>query len=390
MPIHRLVLLGPLALSVVLACSDHSLGGSGPPPPPADSTLVLTPVVSGLNRPVFLTAPAGDPRMFVLEKDGRIRIIENGALLPAPFLDITGLTTRDNEQGLLGLAFAPDYATSGRFYIYFTSPGQTGGGNSIVARYHVSADPDLADPAGDTLLVIAQPYTNHNGGMLAFGPDGMLYIGLGDGGSGGDPDGHGQDRTELLGSILRIDVSGTGYSSPAGNPFAGSPTFRHELWSYGLRNPWRFSFDRQTGDLYIGDVGQNALEEIDVQPAGDPGGENYGWNIMEGLSCYGGGTCNKTGLTLPVLDYPHSQGCSVTGGYVYRGTALPLLQGTYFYADYCAGMLRSFRWTGSGITGQKDWTDLVLSGGVTSFGEDSSGELYALTDGGTVYRFSPP
>jgi glucose/arabinose dehydrogenase len=379
----------PLALSLILACSDGgSDGGSGPPP--ADSILALTPVLTGLDRPVFLTAPANDPRLFVLEKDGRIRIIKNGALLATSFLDITSLTTKGNEQGLLGLAFPANYASSGRFYVYYTAPGPTGGGTSIVARYRVSANPDIADPASDTILSIPQPYSNHNGGMLVFGRDGMLYIGLGDGGSGGDPDGHGQDRTELLGSILRIDVSGTGYTSPASNPYSTSPSFRHELWNYGLRNPWRFSLDRQTGDLYIGDVGQNAREEIDVQPAASGGGENYGWNTMEGLSCYGGGSCNRSGLTLPVLDYGHDEGCSVTGGYVYRGSAVPSLRGTYFYADYCAGMLRSFRWTGSGIVADKKWTRLVLSGGVTSFGEDGSGELYVLTDSGGVYRFSAP
>lgn len=379
----------PVALAAALACS-CSKDGSGPPPV-ADSVLALTPVASGLSFPVFLTAPAGDTtRLFVLEKDGIIRIIRHDSVLATPFLNITGLTTKANEQGLLGLAFPPDYAASGSFYIFYTTTGGGAAGQEIVARYQVSADPDVALPTGKVLIHLDDPYDNHNGGMLAFGPDSLLYIGIGDGGSGGDPDGNGQNRTELFASILRIDVRDTAYTIPPGNPYATHPNFRHELWNYGLRNPWRFSFDRLTGDLYIGDVGQNALEEIDIQPAGSAGGENYGWNIMEGLSCYARSSCTKTGLTLPVVQYDHGQGCAVTGGYVYRGAAVPAVQGLYFYADYCSGFLRSFRKNGSGVTEQHEWPALSLGGGVTSFGEDGVGNLYALTSGGEVYRFTAP
>jgi glucose/arabinose dehydrogenase len=223
--------------------------------------------------------------------------------------------------------------------------------------------------------------------MIAFGSDGDLYYGLGDGGSGGDPLGNGQDRTDLLGSILRLDVSGAGtYTVPASNPYFGSLTLRPELWNYGLRNPWRWSFDRQTHDLYIADVGQGSYEEVDVQPAGDPGGEDYGWNIMEGLHCYGGGSCSQTGLTLPVLEYDHSQGCSITGGYVYRGSAIPSLQGHYLYADYCGTWVRSFRRVGGVATDKQDRPEIAMGSGTVSFGEDANGELYILNQDGTVAR----
>ncbi len=384
---RSLILLGALA-AVTSACGSD--GGSGPPTR-ADSVLALVPVVSGLNAPLFLTAPPGDTtRLFVLEQSGIIRIIKNGVALPTPFLDITALTTKGNEQGLLGLAFAPDYATSGTFYIDYTTTGGGAAGHSVVARYQVSGDPDVADANGTVVITADQPYDNHNGGMIAFGPDSMLYVGLGDGGSGGDPDGHGQDRTELLGSILRIDVRTGTYTIPPANPWANDATFRHELWNYGLRNPWRFSFDRQTGDLYVADVGQGAYEEVDIQSANSSGGENYGWNTMEGLHCYGGTGCNQAGLTLPVLEYDHNQGCAITGGYVYRGSAVPAVQGRYFYADYCSGFLRSFRKSGGGITEQVSYPALTLTGGVTSFGEDGQGELYVMTGNGTLYRFAAP
>jgi glucose/arabinose dehydrogenase len=374
-------------LPLAAACGGDSSGpGSSPPP---DSVLTLEPVLSGLNVPVYLTAPAGDPRLFIVEKDGRIRIYQNGSLLPTPFLDLTGLTTKGSEQGLLGLAFDPNYATNGRFYVSYTTAGPTPGGTSIIARYHVSAgDPDIANPASDTLILsLAQPETNHNGGGIGFGPDGMLYLGFGDGGGGGDPIGTGQDRTDLLGSMLRLDVSGATYTSPASNPFAASGSFRHELWNYGLRNPWRWSFDRQTGDLYIADVGQNAYEEVNVQAAAGGGGQNYGWNIMEASHCYAAASCNQTGLTLPVITYDHRDGCAVTGGYVYRGSAVPAVQGQYFYSDACSGFIRSFRWSAGTITDQKQWSSLTISG-VNSFGEDGQGELYVMTYDGALYRFA--
>jgi glucose/arabinose dehydrogenase len=353
-------------------------------------TLGLQPVASGLSNPVFLTTAPGDPtRLFVVEKTGKIRIIKNGSLQGAPFLDITDSVSTGGEQGLLGVAFDPSYASTGRFYVSYTSPhGSQTGGTSVLARYHVSANADVADvTSGQTILTVDQPYDNHNGGMIGFGPDGFLYFGLGDGGSGGDPQGHGQDRSELLGSVLRLDVSGNGtYTIPPSNPYFGSTSRRPELWNYGLRNPWRFSFDRATGDLYIGDVGQNAREEIDVQPAASPGGENYGWNIMEGLSCYGVATCNQTGLTLPVLDYDHGAGCAVTGGYVYRGGAIPSLAGHYLYGDYCSGTVWSFRYLNGQAVDRRERPDLFPNGNISSFGQDGAGELYIVTLGGTIYR----
>lgn len=380
-----------LGLAANLACRADSTGNN---PPPGGVGLALQPVVtSGLSFPLFLTAPPGDlNRLFVIEKDGRIRIVKNGSLLPTPFLNITGKTSKGSEQGLLGMAFYPDYATTGRFIVSYTSPqGNLSGGTSVISRYHVSANADIADTTEEVLLTVDQPYDNHNGGMVAFGPDGYLYIGFGDGGSGGDPDGYGQNRMDLLGSLLRLDVGGSGaYAIPPTNPWAGSLSIANQLWNYGLRNPWRFSFDRLRGDLYIGDVGQDALEEIDVQPAASAGGENYGWNTMEGLSCYGSTACNKNGLTLPVLDYPHSGGtCAVTGGYVYRGLAIPSLQGVYFYSDYCSGWVRSLKYLGGMATDPRDWPTLSTGGGVASFGEDAAGELYVLTANGTVYRIVP-
>ena len=357
------------------------------PAGPGGSTVHLEPVASGLAFPVDLTAPPGDSRLFVAEKGGRIRIIKDGVLLGTPFLDIHGLVSGGGEQGLLGLAFHPQYATTGRFVVDYTDAS----GDTRIAVYHVSADPDVADPAsGAVMLTVSQPYSNHNGGQVRFGPDGYLYIALGDGGSGGDPQNRGQDRTDLLGSMLRIDVdNGSPYNIPASNPYSGSTTFRRELWNYGLRNPWRFSFDRLTGDLYIADVGQDAREEIDVAPAGSPGGQNYGWHVMEGTSCYNARSCSQGGLTLPVIDYTHADGCSVTGGYVYRGQAIPALQGTYFYSDYCNGWIRSFRYSGGRVTGARSWPELDPHGNVTSFGEDASGELYVLVGAGTAYRIVP-
>jgi hypothetical protein len=257
-------------------------------------------------------------------------------------------------------------------------------GDTRVERYRVSADPNVADPgSAKPILFVDQPYANHNGGLVVFGPDRKLYIGLGDGGSGGDPQGNGQNHGTLLGKLLRIDVdAGDPYAVPPDNPFVGTNGARGEVWAYGLRNPWRFAFDREAGRLYIADVGQSSREEVDVVPAAS-GGLNYGWNVMEGDECYGAGSCNQAGLTLPVLAYSHADGCSITGGYVYRGQSIPALRGTYFYSDYCSGWLKSFRYDG-GVTEQRDWS--IGLGSVLSFGEDSAGELYVLTAGGTVYR----
>jgi len=383
--------MNPFALCTLLvsatACAGTPMDSQAPgPPPPGAPTLALETVAGGLSSPLDLTAPPGDQsRLFVAEQTGAIRIIENGMLLPLPFLDLSGVVSCCGERGLLGIAFPPDYATTGRLFVSYTKRN----GDSRIASFTVSAgDPNVADPGSEAVILeVSQPFGNHNGGGIVFGPDGMLYIGFGDGGSGGDPQGNGQDRTDLLGSILRIDVSGSApYAIPADNPYAGHATFRQELWNYGLRNPWRFSFDRQTGDLYIGDVGQNRREEIDVQPAASAGGENYGWNTMEGLECYNATSCDQTDLVLPVLDYGHGGGaCSVTGGYVYRGSAIPALAGTYFYADYCAGWVNSFRWDGAAATEQIRWDALAPGDVITSFGQDADGELYVI-GGGTVFR----
>ncbi|MEO8634420.1 MAG: PQQ-dependent sugar dehydrogenase [Gemmatimonadales bacterium] len=358
---------------------------------PATPNIGLTPVISGLSSPVLLTAPVGDlTRLFIVEQSGAIRIIKNGTLLPAAFLDLSDSISTGSEQGLLGLAFAPDYASSGRFYVSYTNPhGPLAAGTGVIERYTVSGNADLADAAsGQRLLTLDDPYSNHNGGMLAFGPDGYLYYGMGDGGGGGDPLNTGQDRRDLFASMLRLEVSGSGsYGIPASNPYATSPTFRHELWNYGLRNPWRWSFDRLTGDLYIGDVGQGEHEEIDVQPAGSGGGQNYGWHTMEGFSCYNATSCTQTGLTLPKLDYDHGDGCSVIGGYVYRGSATSL-RGHYLYGDFCSGWVRSFRYAGGSAVEQRDEPALTPGGNITSFGEDAAGEVYILTQQGSVYRIT--
>ena len=405
--VKRRVLRSPMAvLPVVMAiwlagCDRHSMkqAATAPPTTPPTTIPATTPppvslglevVSTDLSFPVYLTAPLGDKdRLFIVEKRGTIRIIKNGTLLGAPFLDITPLVSTGGEQGLLGLAFDPNYAVNGRFYVSYTDAS----GDSRIVRYLVSGDPDAAQTGPDrVLLTIDQPYANHNGGNIVIGPKGFLYIGMGDGGSGNDPQENGQDRTDLLGSLLRIDVSPAGdYTVPTDNPFFNDPPARPELWDYGLRNPWRFSFDRLTGDLYIADVGQSAREEINVAPAAQGSGKglNYGWNTMEGTICTPGvnPNCDKTGLTPPVLDYDHSGGsCSVTGGYVYRGSAIPEIQGTYFYADYCAGWVRSFEYRNGAPTEQRDWGSLRPGAAIPSFGEDAQGELYILTPQGSVHR----
>jgi glucose/arabinose dehydrogenase len=370
-------------VAVVAGCNE-STATETPPPPPSDSDLVvLATVVSGLDQPLYLTAPAGDQRLFIVEKTGHIRIVNDGELLPAPFLDLSAAVSTGSEQGLLSMVFHPDYASNGFFYVDYTDID----GNTHVTRYSVSAgDPDVADPASaKTILTVEQPFANHNGGLLLFGPDGKLYIGLGDGGSGGDPFGNGQNLGTLLGKILRIDVdAGDPYAVPPDNPFVGRAGARGEIWAYGLRNPWRFAFDTATNRLYIADVGQNAWEEVNVVPA-DQGGQNFGWNIMEGTHCYGASSCNQSGLTLPVLEYSHGDGCSITGGYVYRGSLVPDVVGQYFYSDYCSGFLRSFSFDGATAGPPITW-DVGDNGNVQSFGEDAAGELYVLSTNGTVYR----
>ena len=370
----------PLALLLLSACGDS------PGAPAPGVSLALEVVTGQLTFPVDLASPPGDGRLFVAEKGGRIRIVRDGALLPQPFLDLSARVSTGGEQGLLGLAFDPEYAANGRFVVNYTDPA----GDTRIAAFAVSADPDVADPGSERLVLgVDQPFANHNGGQLAFGPDGFLYIGLGDGGDRGDPMENAQTLTTLLGKLLRIDLdAGVPYGIPPDNPFAAVAAARAEIWSYGLRNPWRFSFDRLTGDLYVGDVGQNELEEIDVSPAsgGQGRGANYGWDIMEADTCFEPPSgCDPAGLVPPAVRYDHRDGCSVTGGYVYRGSAIPALEGTYFYSDFCAGWVRSFRFANGAAAEQREWPALE-AGNVTSFGQDDRGELYILTSGGSVYR----
>jgi len=342
----------------------------------------LEPVVSGLRQPVVITN-AHDDRLFVVEQVGVIRVIVDGELRSEPFLDIANRVGSGGERGLLGLAFPEDYAASGRFYVYYTDRQ----GDTAVSRFSTTSDPDRADPASETILLTqSQPYSNHNGGQIAFGPDGYLYIGLGDGGSGGDPEGNGQNLDTFLGKLLRIDVSGDGYQVPSDNPYVGTNGVRPEIWAYGLRNPWRFSFDSDTGDLYIADVGQNAYEEVNVQPASSTGGENYGWKIMEANECFQPRSgCDTSGLVLPVIAYPHGGqwGSSISGGYVYRGASVPALTGRYVFADFVSGRI----WTASE---GDDWSvEPFMETGfnVSTFGVDAAGELYVADYGaGVIYR----
>jgi glucose/arabinose dehydrogenase len=377
--------IGVLLLGVMGA---GSCGSDAGPNLPTGEGVRLLEIASGLDVPLYLTAPTGDlNRLFIVEKSGRIRIVKDGTLLPTPFLDISGLVSGGSEQGLLGLAFPPDYATTGRFVLHYTDTA----GDTRVSVFQVSPDADIADPASEQVILTAdQPFTNHNGGQIAFGPAGFLYLGLGDGGGSSDPEGRGQDLSELLASILRVDVqSGTSYTVPPDNPFVGQqPATRPEVWSYGLRNPWRFSFDRANGDLYIADVGQNNIEEVDVAPSASGGGKglNYGWSIMEGNQCYGGGQCDQTGLTLPTFQYTHAEGCSIIGGYVYRGSAVPALQGLYFYGDFCQGWVHSFRYSGGTATEVTDWPALRTGSPMTSFGEDAAGELYVMESSGRIFK----
>ena len=373
-----------LALLILAGCSDDP--GRTTEPPVGGDSIRLREVAAGLSGPVYLTAPRGDARLFVVEQPGRIRVVENGALLPTPFLDITDRVLSAGERGLLSMAFHPSYAGNGYFYVNYTDRA----GDTRVERYRVSADRNRADPTSAKLILqVAQPFANHNGGLVVFGPDGKLYVGMGDGGSGGDPLGHGQNRATLLGDLLRIDVdAGDPYAVPAGNPYAGQAGARGEIWATGVRNPWRFSFDREAGLLYLADVGQNALEEVNVVPA-TAAGINYGWNTMEGSRCFRPADgCDRAGLTLPVLEYDHSQGCSITGGYVYRGSRIPALRGHYFYSDYCQGWIRSFRYGGGQAVDRREWA-LGDVGNVLSFGEDAAGELYVLSASGRVYRMDP-
>ena len=374
---HRSVAL----LALLIACSNP---GDPPPPPPG-----MLQLVDNFDNPVYLTSPVGDSaRLFIVEQPGRIVIRRNDTTLARAFLDIRGRITFGGEQGLLSVAFDPDFATNRRVFVYFVR-----GGDLRIVRYTAAAsDPDSADEAtADTILKIAHPgQSNHNGGQLQFGPDGKLWIGTGDGGGGGDPDGNGQNKHALLGKLLRIDVSGaSGYTIPPDNPYVGDTSARAEIWSYGLRNPWRFSFDRLTGDLYLADVGQNQWEEVNVAPTAVQRGRgsNYGWNVMEGKHCYPSGPCTNPGQ-LPFVEYSHDGGaCSISGGYVYRGSAMPAMQGRYLYADYCTGQVWSFMYPNATVLEQS--ADLSPGSGVSSFGQDARGELYILQLGGAVHKIVP-
>jgi glucose/arabinose dehydrogenase len=356
----------------------------------ASRSVVLRRVASGLGDALYVTSPPGDPRLFVVQQSGRILILDHGRALPRPFLDVRRLVSAGGERGLLGLAFHPDYANNGRFFVDYTNRT----GDTRVVEYRVSSNPNRANPrSARVLLAIPQPYPNHNGGDVVFGPDGMLYVGMGDGGSGGDPHGNGQSLGTLLGKLLRIDVDhregDLPYAIPADNPFRDTAGARPEIYALGLRNPWRFSFDRTRGDLWIGDVGQNQWEEIDFVPRGTGAGANFGWSGLEGRHRYSSRTVEGGHYVAPVAEYSHAVGNSVTGGYVYRGTAVPALRGRYVYADYASGRVWTMR------AGPKPGrpTEITNSLGaelsaVTSFGQGSGGEVYVIANGGVLYRFA--
>ncbi|NJO39909.1 MAG: PQQ-dependent sugar dehydrogenase [Cyanobacteria bacterium CRU_2_1] len=360
-------------------------------PLPALPAINLASRASGFNKPVHITsAKDGSNRLFVVEQDGRIRILQNGTVLNTPFLDIADRVRSAGEEGLLSVAFPPDYARKGYFYVYYTNSA----GNNVVSRFRTTNTNVAAPNSEQVILTLNHPtFANHNGGQLAFGLDGYLYIGTGDGGGGGDPNNNAQNPNSLLGKILRIDVESPDtatYTIPTTNPFVGAKDLqnrvRDEIWALGLRNPWRFSFDRQTNDLFIADVGQNAYEEVNFQVGSSTGGENYGWRVLEGVHRFNNSTEDITGFVLPIAEYDHSQGESVTGGFVYRGTTESALRGVYFYGDFISGKLWGVRQNGS------QWTNQLLLESpylISSFGEDEQGNLY-LTDyaGGGVYQIT--
>jgi glucose/arabinose dehydrogenase len=369
----------PLVALVLAGCGTG--GGSKMPGASGPVDLALQLVTDQVAFPVFVTAPPGDTRrLFVVEKTGRIWIVRDGVLLPQPFLDVQGEVSVDTEQGLLGLAFDPQYSSTGIFYITLTATSRA----IVLYRWRVSSNPDRALATRDgTVLSIDKPDDLHNAGMIAFGPDGYLWVSVGDGDGLEDVLDNGQRRDELFGSLLRLDVRNqTTYAIPRDNPFMGRAGMRGELWSYGLRNPWRFTFDRQTGDLYIGDVGNSTWEEVDVAPTslGRGRAANYGWKRWEGPQC-DADTCDGVGFTPPALAYDHSAGCAVIGGYVYRGSAIPALRGTYFYGDYCEGWVKSFHAMAGRVTNEQEWPSLAVGGSITSFGQDATGELYIVAAG---------
>ncbi len=416
------LLLFPIIIVMMNASSSWELGSARSAA--AWPTLSFQLVTTDLDYPVHIThAGDGSKRLFIVEQPGIILVYKSTGLITDPFLDIVARVRSvssggGGEEGLLSVAFPPGFGTSkDHFYVYYTNKN----GDNQVSRFSMSSNPDKADPASEKLIMYFDhpQYSNHNGGQLVFGPDGYLYIGTGDGGGGGDPFDNAQDPTSLLGKLLRIDVemepdpgftpthhlylpvtiqsnpnsSQMPYRIPDTNPYVGMAGYREEIWAYGLRNPWRFSFDRSTGDLFIGDVGQSDREEIDFQPASSGGGENYGWNIMEGSQCYGSLSCDMTGLVMPVYDYSHVSGnCSVSGGFTYRGGDYPGMQGIYFFADFCSGFIWGTQQTQTGWDTQ-ELTQEAYS--ISSFGEDEDGELYLLDrqpNSGSLYRVieSPP
>jgi glucose/arabinose dehydrogenase len=397
--------IGPLIALLCLAACGGGTGMSptpGPSPSPTAAACAAgTPVtgipaltarlvVSGLRSPLDLqSVPSDAERLYVVEQGGRIRIVRNGQLQAASFLDIASRISSGGERGLLGLAFHPQFATNRRFFVNYTNSA----GHTYISEFRAGSA-DAADPGSERLMLeVAQPFANHNGGGLAFDNSGRLLIALGDGGSGGDPQNNGQRLDTLLGKIARIDVdSGSPYAIPADNPFLATAGARGEIWAFGLRNPFKIAFDRQTGDLYIGDVGQNRIEEIDIGLAAHRGGENYGWRITEGTQCSNPSSgCDRTGITLPVYEYTHSEGCSVTGGVVYRGCRVPALAGSYFFADFCSGLVRSFRFANGSAGELRDWTSGLRGvSAPSSFGVDAAGEVYVVDYDGELYRLEPP
>lgn len=356
----------------------------------AAHSIQIEPIITGIDSPVAITnAGDGSGRLFITLKIGKILVYDGQKSLSTPFLDIGSIITTAGERGLLSVAFHPDYAANGFLYVNYTDLN----GDTVIARYRVSADPNVVDTTSAIVLLnIPQPFANHNGGQLQFGPDGYLYIGMGDGGSGGDPLNKAQDLNSLLGKILRIDVdAGFPYAIPPDNPFLGNSNAKPEIWALGLRNPWRFSFDRLTGDLFIADVGQGSWEEVNFQQASSRGGANYGWRLMEGNHCFNPTTnCNDGSITLPIIEYDHSLGnCSITGGYRYGGSLYPGLEGVYFYADYCTGKIWGVSRDASGVWTSAQLLDTELI--ITAFGEDEDGELYLAhfsSTNGTIYKIT--
>ena len=384
---HSLILA--LMLGLLASCGGGGGASGGPAPPPAQAALTLAlREVANVAGAVFATAPEGDTRLFIVERGGRIRILQGGALLPTPFLDISSRVSTQGEGGLLSIAFHPRYASNGIVFLYYTDLGN----NIVIERYRASGNPSLAE-SGSGLVIIRIPhpnYINHFGGTVAFGPDGMLYLGTGDGGGAGDPGRNAQNPASLLGKLLRLDVSASSlaqpYVIPATNPWFGDSSGRRaEVWALGLRNPWRFAFDG--GNLYTADVGQERREEVNIAASGQ-GGINYGWNTLEGTLCYNASACIELGLTRPAFEYDHgsndANGCSITGGYVYRGRAIAELAGHYFYSDYCKGFLKSFLYAGGSVSGHADWA-VPAVGNILSFGQDGNGELLLVSASGRVH-----